>query len=106
MCLATVDRDTREAIAFARACNMQRGWLPCNQSPRSQAVHLDQSFRSNTSDLFVRGQHDAQAIDPTCVLILRSGQKAGQKSLHIAGATTMQHGAAPDRLKGLDQSLE
>lgn len=89
--LFAIDRDSREAVAFSCARDAKRCRLTDNEPLRFQAVSCDQPLRTDTSYLLVRGQHDAQTIDPSGTRGLSSGQEAGEESLYVAGATTVEH---------------
>src|ERR1700750_2674136 len=96
-----MDRHPRAAITFSCPSNAERRWLTYDNAPRSQAIHRKQPLGPNASDLFVCGQYDAKSAAPLCSIMLGSSEKARQKSLHVAGAATMQHRPLADWLKSL-----
>ena len=90
MRLTAIDRDAREAVALSCTGGAQGCWLTYDEPSRSQAICRDQLLRADASDLFVRGQYDAQTIDPLGTLNSAAARRHAQKSLHVAGAATVK----------------
>src|SRR3954470_13415908 len=88
MCFMTADRDFRQAITFAGAHWLQRGWLAHNRVTRMERFGRGQTFRAQTANLFVAGKDKRERLlEFRAIDVFDGGQRRGDERFRVARTT-------------------
>jgi len=91
MCFLSEDGDLRQAVSLTGARRVKGRGFADDDSPRFDESRGNEMSSTDATDLFVRGQNQAQSIDEARRIALGDRRKeASKKSLYVAGPATME----------------